>query len=679
MFGIRTRLPEIIGVAIGIYIAYGLATGAIDPMQMIREGGDLNQLEIAKAIDWAMVLCAWALVSDDVVAFCGLLAIAAFGVVGSISLSGGVLYFAMFVMAMTFLLVHHHYRQRRAASPIRAQSADPIRPLIVQCVVSVSCTVAVFVLASLLIAPVEMAFSGVSLANAIRKLTAFSTGQPAAAIGPTVSDDPDLDVGTGAGWTADATLIAEVTPSDGQSHYWRARTYDQYTGAGWTSTLAADDTQLGVQDTQDGFAVSVPGGSFVGQPPAATNRTLVTTRIRVSANMPELLAAPDPVGFSFGFHGDSSSVDGHRDGHIELTAPPTTAYTYTSTSALAPTAMDPQAARTLRAATGPIPPLIRQYYEGAIVNDITTEDDIRFFRQQVAAALAGLPPSRQDEYDRALAIDEYVGHRATYSLNVSPLPQETDHVRAFLQDTRQGYCDMFASSMAVLCRVAGIPARVATGFDPGVPSGVSWDLRSEDKHAWDEVYFPKVGWVAFDPTLESSEDSSVPTNQPAAVNPAVSYWRRVLSRGPVTLGLIVAIVAILAYVVVTELRDRRRIRAGKTRADRERARSEIGRSYQRTLRALAALGLPRRPSETPYEYLERAKPYLAKVGAALEMPLPPDHLRDLTALFVEARYGNGTPDIEEFVTPQAAFVRALQKARMRLLVSRILSRNPATF
>ena len=124
-----------------------------------------------------------------------------------------------------------------------------------------------------------------------------------------------------------------------------------------------------------------------------------------------------------------------------------------------------------------------------------------------------MPPDRRDPLDEALALRAWVSNRCVYSLAVPPIPDDADHVHAFLGTTRRGYCDMFASSLAILCRTAGIPARLATGFAPGDPDGDSFNLRGEDKHAWTEVYFPRAGWVAFDPTAGSRTDGTVPTAQ----------------------------------------------------------------------------------------------------------------------------------------------------------------------
>ena len=75
-----------------------------------------------------------------------------------------------------------------------------------------------------------------------------------------------------------------------------------------------------------------------------------------------------------------------------------------------------------------------------------------------------------------------------------------DALTRFLFDDRTGYCEQFASSMAVLARAAGIPSRVAIGFLPGRPTGNGWAVSIRDMHAWPELYFAGLGWVSFEPT-----------------------------------------------------------------------------------------------------------------------------------------------------------------------------------
>ena len=105
-------------------------------------------------------------------------------------------------------------------------------------------------------------------------------------------------------------------------------------------------------------------------------------------------------------------------------------------------------------------------------------------------------------YDRVRAIYDYFTDPAngfTYSLSTRP-GTTTDDLANFLINKR-GYCEQYAGAMAVLVRAAGVPARVALGYTPGVRKNDGSRLvTSHDAHAWVEVYFAGLGWVPFDPT-----------------------------------------------------------------------------------------------------------------------------------------------------------------------------------
>ena len=83
---------------------------------------------------------------------------------------------------------------------------------------------------------------------------------------------------------------------------------------------------------------------------------------------------------------------------------------------------------------------------------------------------------------------------------------------AFCLHTQQGYCRYFASSMAVLCRLNGVPARLVTGYSPGEYSLVdnAYVYRSSNAHAWVEVYIDGHGWIEIDPTPASQDWSNQP-------------------------------------------------------------------------------------------------------------------------------------------------------------------------
>ena len=66
---------------------------------------------------------------------------------------------------------------------------------------------------------------------------------------------------------------------------------------------------------------------------------------------------------------------------------------------------------------------------------------------------------------------------------------------------RRGYCEQFATSMAVMTRSIGIPTRVVLGFTPGRQTATNEVVVLDNNaHSWVELWIPAVGWIAFDPT-----------------------------------------------------------------------------------------------------------------------------------------------------------------------------------
>jgi transglutaminase-like putative cysteine protease len=102
---------------------------------------------------------------------------------------------------------------------------------------------------------------------------------------------------------------------------------------------------------------------------------------------------------------------------------------------------------------------------------------------------------------RARSLERHLRSDYGYTLEL-PDRELPDPLANFLFTRRKGHCEYFASSMAVMLRALGIPARLATGFQSGVYNPVSdlWLVRASDAHSWVEAWIPGYGWKTFDPT-----------------------------------------------------------------------------------------------------------------------------------------------------------------------------------
>ena len=105
------------------------------------------------------------------------------------------------------------------------------------------------------------------------------------------------------------------------------------------------------------------------------------------------------------------------------------------------------------------------------------------------------------DYEKASAIELYLRTRYGYSLQMATTPPP-DPLVYFLFERKEGHCEYFASAMAVMLRTLGIPARIVNGFRGGEYNDLtgSYIVRGRDAHSWVEAYIPGYAWVSFDPT-----------------------------------------------------------------------------------------------------------------------------------------------------------------------------------
>ena len=102
-------------------------------------------------------------------------------------------------------------------------------------------------------------------------------------------------------------------------------------------------------------------------------------------------------------------------------------------------------------------------------------------------------------YEYVRRVTAYLQDGFTYTETPPARPVPID---SFLFRDKVGYCQQFSGAMALLLRMGGVPARVATGFTPGTLDTTrnEYVVRDLDAHSWVEAYFPGIGWNTFDPT-----------------------------------------------------------------------------------------------------------------------------------------------------------------------------------
>jgi transglutaminase-like putative cysteine protease len=248
--------------------------------------------------------------------------------------------------------------------------------------------------------------------------------------------------------------------------YWRGQTYETYTGYGWT-THTTDKTD---------YSANV---SLLAEP-LTENYHIVRQHIqRVEEQggalfvIGELVSADQPYHVNWRSSGDLINAQIEADSYdAESRIPDVTV-------------------SQLRSAGTDYPASIRSRY-------LKLPSSLP---QRVRNLALDLTASQPTPYDQAAAIEAFL-RTFPYSLDVPAPPVNRDVADFFLFDLKNGYCDYYASTMAVMARAAGIPSRLVIGFASGQfdYDRSQFVITLADSHAWVEIYFPGYGWVEFEPT-----------------------------------------------------------------------------------------------------------------------------------------------------------------------------------
>lgn len=323
---------------------------------------------------------------------------------------------------------------------------------------------------------------------------------------------------------------------------------------------------------------------------------------------------------------------------------------------------------------------------------------------EAAQAVAG---DLTTSYDIAIALQSYFTSGEFEYSEDAPVQQGydgsgVDIVGRFLQE-KSGYCVHYASAMAIMARILGVPARVAVGFQPGEQvsaQGItSYTVSSHDLHAWPELYFEGVGWLRFEPTPGRGEvpdyddepvvdDPTTPEDEGATPRPTTSAGPGAVperpdqagvdpdlpsggtsgaSPLPIVLGSLLAVLLLGAFTpaawrVLVRRRRERAIRSGPDPAPAAWAElRDTARDH----------GWAAPDSETPRDFADRLAVVLSEQRDAIA------GFRSDVEVSAFAPPGRGAPTVEELRAIRAAIARtvdARDRLRAVLLPASLLAR-----
>jgi hypothetical protein len=281
--------------------------------------------------------------------------------------------------------------------------------------------------------------------------------------------------------------------SDDPSQYLASVSYDTYDGRQWlvSSTYQVPLPAYGTIYNSAALLHAVVQKVHVVNPPGEQDGYLFGASQIASANQPVTVRLSS----------NTSSIVAVLTKNGKLTAGQTITITSFVSSApvdtLRTVPMPAASPRFVSSYDGQTP---LSYYDPAVLSTYTRlppnlDSRIRNIALQITA---GAPTM----YDKVLALESYLRSHFSYDVNVH-LPSGVEPVSWFLFDSpHKGYCNYFASTMAIMARTLGIPARVVAGYTSGHNDEKHHQhiMYGTDAHSWTQVYFAGYGWINFEPS-----------------------------------------------------------------------------------------------------------------------------------------------------------------------------------
>jgi len=456
----------------------------------------------------------------------------------------------------------------------------------------------------------------ISLSRAVQRF--LPTGGSSRAIG--LAFGPNAQVGQL--WTTDGSLAMTIqrNPTDNGRYYWRAITFDKIEPRSWSqsdtaSTVIDAGKRILDQRADDVAPLGRHSFTFTVSPAEFRESTVISpaTPIDVDENVRVT---------TVGTGGYFATMD--RDGGSG-------SYTITALTPVFGTGEGQLNESDLKNTSTDYPPEITQLYVGGVESSLGPETLKLEQKILDAADKAG---SRTPIELAQQTLDELLSSTYKYSTDIRSLDCATLSTAECFATFKTGFCQYYATTMAVILRDLGVPARIAEGFQPGSreANSASEQILFSNAHAWVEVYFVGYGWVPFDPTGNNlAHFPALPVGSPTASGtprpisshspppiPGSTNRDPITNRpgvgntgGPGSLGPLVAVLVLLLVVVggaafIAWQRGPR----GPTTADG---------AYGTVIRIATRFGFGPRPAQTVYEYAGSLGDVLPTVRPELEM------------------------------------------------------------
>jgi protein-glutamine gamma-glutamyltransferase len=352
--------------------------------------------------------------------------------------------------------------------------------------------------------------------------------------------------------------------------YWVAETFDSWSGRSWNEAgppRTATRSVLPGGGGQVGWALITGGPPFVVAPGVVSPVGAARTGAGVTSPSSSTAAVPAQPDFqTFYLAASVSNLVLHADQATAVWLPTRRLYVGANDTIRTSETLGAGSVYSVESTVAtPSDATLEKANGTAGLTPTVARQDLELPRSypRVAALARRITAHDTTVISKIVTIERWIGGHTRYTLDIPPLASGQDTVVQFLFGTRRGFCEQISTSLAVMLRTLGIPAREAVGYVPGSFDPITglYDERAKDAHAWVQVWFPDYGWQNFDPT------AYVPTANPSAASTIGHDLVASLRRVPV--APTASVVSVLAVAVLVIYRRRRRPRTWSARVTRE--------------------------------------------------------------------------------------------------------------